>query len=594
MLILGLLASACTERAEEPRDRTGTGRAGQYATDSSRWGEVTIDPSSVVASGASDEDRGTLLEMIAQQHRNWLAQDTGALRDLMASDAIRVDAGSGLSEGADAIVAALPSEWEGNERPYGTIAQSFAIRDVELIVRGDVAAAAYWIDVHGGARWEFNRQRVGFDVYRRAGTTWELLFHQGADAQPPGAAAEADLPQMEFVYPAADLERAVAFYQPLLGEPDERSPQRLSYDLGDARFHFDTMTLGGLAEPTDGFPNGYAEFVIADIDAELARLRSVGVAVEPIEQNADGRSGALLQDPAGNVLVLRGRDRAEEAAAAGSLSLAPTLGLQAEIREAIEDYWNAWLTMDAQTLVEQLSPGGRVLFDTNSRGTFASEGGEELLEALAADWSDYDIGPAGVGVEVSLDRAAVRSLSDLVLASYEYRMSGSATSRVDEAGVATQLLERGPAGWTIRWSLFTTADDDDNDGLVLSLDYTGYPVVRVRRAERFYTNTLGLGSPYQDVAYRGWWTRSSVFGVYRARGLSPELLRPGRTNGYVSFWVRSVDRSLRAYLREQGSSFPLLPAINNRRGIDHQPGYTQLVATDSEGNIVLFSEYPGT
>ncbi len=72
------------------------------------------------------------------------------------------------------------------------------------------------------------------------------------------------------------------------------------------------------------------------------------------------------------------------------------------------------------------------------------------------------------------------------------------------------------------------------------------------------------------------------------------MLRPGRTNGYVSFWVRSVDRALRAYLREQGSSFPLLPAINDSRGIDRQPGYTQLVATDSEGNLVLFSEYPGT
>ncbi len=172
----------------------------------------------------------------------------------MASDAIRVDAGSGLSESTDAIAAALPSEWEGNERPYGTIAQSFAIRDVELVVRGDVATAAYWIDVHGGARWEFNGQRVGFDVYRRAGTTWELLFHTGADAQPPGAAAQLDLPHMEFVYPAADLERVAAFYQPLLGEPDDRSSQRLSYDLGDARFHFDTATLGGGRRADRGIP----------------------------------------------------------------------------------------------------------------------------------------------------------------------------------------------------------------------------------------------------------------------------------------------------------------------------------------------------
>ncbi len=70
-------------------------------------------------------------------------------------------------------------------------------------------------------------------------------------------------------------------------------------------------------------------------------------------------------------------------------------------------------------------------------------------------------------------------------------------------------------------------------------------------------------------------------------------MRPGKANGYVSFWVRSVDR-LYEYLCAQGSVFPHIPAINDRTGIDHQPGYTQLVATDSEGNVVLFTEYPGT
>ena len=113
-------------------------------------------------------------------------------------------------------------------------------------------------------------------------------------------------------------------------------------------------------------------------------------------------------------------------------------------------------------------------------------------------------------------------------------------------------------------------------------------------SHRARQDAVGFGVPYQDVSYRGWWTRDSVFGIYRVGEWSPELLRPGQANGYVSFWVRSVDATLRQYLRRQGSEFPLLPAINDRRGIDRQPGYTQLVSTDSEGNVVLFSEYPGT
>ncbi|SVA46369.1 uncharacterized protein METZ01_LOCUS99223, partial [marine metagenome] len=43
----------------------------------------------------------------------------------------------------------------------------------------------------------------------------------------------------------------------------------------------------------------------------------------------------------------------------------------------------------------------------------------------------------------------------------------------------------------------------------------------------------------------------------------------------------------------EGSTFPKIPAINSRIGIDQQPGYVQILATDSEGNALLFTEYPG-
>ncbi len=591
LLVLGLLAPACTEPAEKPTDRTGTERAGQYATDSSRWGEVTIQTDSVVTAGASGEDRRALLEMIERQHQGWLAQDSRALRDVMATDAMRVHASSGLSDSADAIVAALPVEWESHERPYGIIAQSYEIRDVELAVQGDIATATYWMDVHGGARWEFDGQRVSFDVYRRAAPTWELLFHTDAAARRSDAAAELGLPHMEFVYPAEDLERVAAFYQPLLGEPDGRSSERLSYDLGDARFHFDTTTLTGFAQSTDGTPNGYAEFVVPDLDGEALRLRSMGISVDRVDATAERPAAALVQDPAGNVLLLREQAHVEDSVGAPSLTVAPDPGSSHEIQQTIEAYWNAWLMMDTESLVDQLSSDSRWVSETDARGAIDYEGNEEIRQALPAVWSNYDRGPAGVAVDVNIGSRTVRHLSDLALVSYEYRMVGVDSSRNHEAGVVTHLLEKERSGWKIGWSLFTTLDDSDD--LVLSLDYTGYPVGPLRRPERFYTDILRLGSPYQDVAYRGWWTRSSVFGIYRVGSSSPELLRPKRTNGYASFWVESVDE-VYEYLQRSGSTFPVILAINDTEGIDRQPGYIQLVSTDSEGNIVLFTEYPGT
>jgi hypothetical protein len=47
------------------------------------------------------------------------------------------------------------------------------------------------------------------------------------------------------------------------------------------------------------------------------------------------------------------------------------------------------------------------------------------------------------------------------------------------------------------------------------------------------------------------------------------------------------------YLKKQGSTFPRIKAINDKVGIDVQPGYIQIYATDSDGNGIIFTEYPG-
>jgi hypothetical protein len=128
--------------------------------------------------------------------------------------------------------------------------------------------------------------------------------------------------------------------------------------------------------------------------------------------------------------------------------------------------------------------------------------------------------------------------------------------------------------------------------MALSLDYTGYPIPsRLRQSKLFYEETMGLGVPYSDTDWYGYWSVGSVFGIYRSWPKSDRIPRPYKTNGYASFWVANANE-VYSYLQKHGSTFPLISAINDRVGIDVQPGYTQVVATDSEGNVVVFTEYP--
>jgi hypothetical protein len=57
---------------------------------------------------------------------------------------------------------------------------------------------------------------------------------------------------------------------------------------------------------------------------------------------------------------------------------------------------------------------------------------------------------------------------------------------------------------------------------------------------------------------------------------------------YVRFlWIAD----LREYLKSQSSTFAQIDGINDVADIDEQPGYLQIFATDSEGDLVNISEY---
>ena len=69
-----------------------------------------------------------------------------------------------------------------------------------------------------------------------------------------------------------------------------------------------------------------------------------------------------------------------------------------------------------------------------------------------------------------------------------------------------------------------------------------------------------------------------------------KVLSRHQSNGYADFNIRSADE-VYEYLQSRGSAFPLVEGINDVPGIDLQSGYKQILAVDSERNLVNFSQY---
>ncbi len=80
---------------------------------------------------------------------------------------------------------------------------------------------------------------------------------------------------------------------------------------------------------------------------------------------------------------------------------------------------------------------------------------------------------------------------------------------------------------------------------------------------------MRLGEGYDDEGYYGFWSNHEVFGLYEADPKKDHLPQPRQANGYMSFWVRSA-KETHNYLKENRCGFPVIPAINDKRGIDKQ------------------------
>ncbi|MEW1908819.1 VOC family protein [Kitasatospora sp. NPDC085895] len=114
------------------------------------------------------------------------------------------------------------------------------------------------------------------------------------------------------VVPAADLERAKAFYRDTLGLTlAEEAEHEVTFECGGTRFGMYETPYGGQAGHT------LASWKVASLDAEMKELRDRGVTFEDYDlpglktvdgvAEAEGMRAAWFKDSEGNVLCMTER-----------------------------------------------------------------------------------------------------------------------------------------------------------------------------------------------------------------------------------------------------------------------------------------------
>jgi catechol 2,3-dioxygenase-like lactoylglutathione lyase family enzyme len=539
--------------------------------------------------------RREVARVIDELWRAWVVRDHDAYGARLAPDATRALRQTGrIERGAHAIVAALPAEQLAFEREGDELGVTLHLRHVSIDVDGDDAVARYAVRVRGGDHWDFEDRFQVLQLWQRRRGRW-LLVHQSEGSDPsigeaPGSRRELTVADIgfDYAYPVRDLDRAVRFYTELLGPPASVGDTRATFQLGGGRFHLDATQLEGLAPVRDAYPNGYPIFETRDLESRVASLREHGVemASEVAARDPDRWVAAL--DEAGNVFVLEERHHAVRAELPSRLEITPS-ALPSPCVEPARAYVSRWLAGDVPSLVAAHARGARY-FDDTSRSSAVPR---REIEALLRDQlSRRDRGANGLAASFVVSDLSVRPLGRAALVTYVLDVSATGPHPVRERLLVTQRWETLPADLSAAAPITDTfvVRSEASPAIAQALDYTGAPTESLEDAEHLYRRVMHFGEPYRDEDYVGFWGLDTVFGVYEAHRAVDGVPVRGRANGYMSFWVRDIEEA-QAFLEAHHATFPVVPAIVERAGIDTQPGYRQILATDSEGNLLLLTEY---
>lgn len=230
--------------------------------------EVILDPDQIAESNAEDGDQAALMAALKGYWANYLHMNKTELAKRVTPDFLRMSQRAGsVQTSSTAFIQALSNEWEAFERPDGAIAEKMTLQQLEIAIDDPdsptSASLRYWVEIEGGSRWNYDDQGLILMTFVKQNGQWKLnhmidswaLNYQIEEAKPGIENFEFD-----FVYPVNNLPKALQFYKPLMGEPDLRTPDRVSFNLNGAHFVLDGTRLNGLTSIHSGWPNGYGIF----------------------------------------------------------------------------------------------------------------------------------------------------------------------------------------------------------------------------------------------------------------------------------------------------------------------------------------------
>jgi ketosteroid isomerase-like protein/predicted enzyme related to lactoylglutathione lyase len=558
----------------------------KYVTDSSIWGKIVFDRAELRPVSGDPQDIAALADLLETIYERWLDRDNDGLAALIAGDTMRLRQGRS-TYGKDRVLARIAGESRG-ERPAGyDSSMQLTIRDVQVAVDGQSATALYRVDIRGGARWEYADLATVLQLFERTDGNWQVVAHAETLALGDSAAQPVpdDVPnrvtpiRFDFVYPVKDLERAIDFYAPLIGDPDSVTADRASFRMNDAFFELAAAPLDERIVIKRGQANGYGIVDVVSLDAIADRLTA---ASSPRETDCDGGRCLVAEDPSGNVIVWR-----EMVSIPAGQHAPPTLTLQVADTQGLREHrsltvMQAWMEADWEA-VEKLLVDDAVWVD-DALGI--AVGRADIEASLRARWARLGAGASGLDADLIIDRLYRQPVADHELVVVEARVAFRGRPKSD---VRTAAVQRWSPGGQLE-TMFMVRTRESRDRPVNGMDYTAYPVAGLGAAGRYYKTLFG-SEPYRDNNWFGFWSTGSVFGlVGEYSGVDSYSPVPHRSNGYADLSIRSAEE-VYEYLQQKGAAFPQVEGINNSVGIDEQPGYRQILAVDSEGNLINFSQY---
>jgi len=539
----------------------------------------------------------TVCDIIKQNWESYLYTDKVGYSKYLSKNVRKMSQRNRIvADGLDSVLSQITNEWEAFERPNNIISEEMTLRHFNFWADDKTNPTTiivnYWVEIEGGVRWTYDDQGLVLQVLKKEDGDWKIVYYID------GWSTDYDLDEekcgeeptfvFDYVYPVTDLKRAISFYTPLLGEPDFITPTQAIFGLNDPKFILDNTGLYGYSKIKQNLTNGYAIIYVENLQKEIKKYKENDVEflentdTKPKLLNQD--SLALIKDVDGNVIVILKRNFASET----GKTLISGFNQNTFFINASKSIAEAWMKKDTKTLSKWNNDNSN-WFDISTilnRGIII--GSENLKKDLENNyWKNFGYSTTGIVGEWAALNIKETKLGNYNIVSYERKLT---TTGNHKSKGNSQVMHIFNSDSTL---LFTFINNSTNHcGLVTDLDYTACPITNIKKSKHFYTNQLQLGDPYSDTDWRGYWSNNSVYGIFTTDKESEGIPVANQTNGYISFCINSADE-IYNYLKKNNAKFPVISSINDVEGIDKQPGYNQIITTDSEGNIVLFTEYTG-